>query len=473
MQKNNSVRVRFAPSPTGHLHIGGLRAALFNWLYARNNNGVFLVRIEDTDLERSKPEYTESILASLAWTGIEPDESITLQTQRVDEHKKYIQQLLDSGKAYRCYCSPEEVIERNKQKHGADYLFASYDGFCRDASNDAEKLFVMRFKLPQQKGAITFTDLIRGKVTFDYDQLDDFIIARSDGSPMYNFVVVIDDHHMNISHVIRGEDHISNTPKQMLLYQALGFEIPIFAHLPLILGPSGDRLSKRDAATSVLEYKTGGYLPDALVNYLVRLGWAHGDQEVFTRKELIEYFSLDNVGKKGAIFDPAKLDWLNGVYIRDTSNKQVLDNIIYSVEPNFVQKCSSWDDEKIDTALELFKQRTKTLHELVQEICSFYNGPKNFNTDDCAKWTTPETVQQLTLLLQKLEGLASFTAESITAEVKSLAKELGIKLVALAQPVRIALLGKASGPGVFALLALLGKKEGLQRITHLVAALKK
>ena len=269
------VRVRFAPSPTGHLHIGGLRAALFNWLFARHNGGKFLLRIEDTDLVRSTQEYTDSILSSFKWAGITPDEPIVIQSQRIAEHKKVIERLLEQGAMYRCFCSQDELETRLTKIQGSEGLVTKYDGKCRNADQNLQKPFVVRFKLPANQSEIVFEDLIRGRVAFDINQFDDFIVARSDGSPMYNFVVVVDDAFMNITHVIRGEDHISNTPKQIMLYQACGYPLPQFAHLPMILGPSGERLSKRDGATSVLEYKQQGYLPDALLNYLARLGWSH------------------------------------------------------------------------------------------------------------------------------------------------------------------------------------------------------
>ena len=300
MQKSNTqhVRVRFAPSPTGHLHIGGLRAAIFNWLFARHHKGTFLLRIEDTDRERSKQEYTDAILDAFAWMGITSDEPLIIQSERINAHIVVIKKLLEEGKAYRCYCSQEEVLQRHVDA-GGDAHFVKYDGKCRfQTSQDRVGEHVVRFAIPSSVQHISFDDMIRGPITVASDELDDFIIARSDYSPMYNFVVVVDDAFMKITHVIRGEDHISNTPKQILLYQACGYEIPQFAHAPNILGPSGKKLSKREAAASVLEYRTMGYLPQALCNYLVRLGWSHGDQEVFSEQELIACFSLDAVGKK-------------------------------------------------------------------------------------------------------------------------------------------------------------------------------
>src|ERR1700733_99493 len=300
MSVPGSVRVRFAPSPTGHLHIGGMRSAIFNWLFARHNNGSFLLRIEDTDRERSKQEYTDSILASFAWMRIDWDEPVVIQSERAKRHQEVAQKLYAQGKAYYCICTPEQVQDRLAAQSGFDINFMKYDGLCRNASHTKGAL---RFKIPDDITEVTFHDLIRDTITIGIDQLDDFILVRSDGTPMYNFVVVVDDADMKISHVIRGEEHIANTPKQILLYQACGFPLPYFAHLPMILGPDGNKLSKRDAATGVFEYKQLGYIPDPLFNYLVRLGWSHGDQEIFTREEVIQFFDLAHVGKKGAIFD--------------------------------------------------------------------------------------------------------------------------------------------------------------------------
>lgn len=471
MSNTSSIRMRFAPSPTGHLHIGGLRAAFFNWLYARHNGGTFLIRIEDTDLERSKPEYTESILASFAWLNMQSDEPVVIQSQRIAEHTKVIEQLLKAGRAYRCYCSQAEVTTR----HGVDpedpFTAVKYDGRCRNrkpSADDAGKPFAIRFALPQDRTSITFEDLIRGTVTFAMDQFDDFIIARSDGSPMYNFVVVVDDHDMSITHVIRGEDHISNTPKQIFLYEACGYTVPQFAHLPLILGPEGNRLSKRDAATSVLEYKLNGYLPDALLNYLVRLGWAHGDQEVFTREELIFYFTLEAVGKKGSIFDTAKLDWINSVYIRQRTPKELLTYIGDHMDPDFAATCKGWDDEKLCNAIALYQDRVSTLREMTQEIRLLHEGPFEYTQEDLAAWySTPEQKKMIEQLRATCAAMNSWSKDALSAELKTLSKQYDVKLVALAQPLRLALIGKTAGPGVFDMAALVGQQETIQRLERL------
>ena len=467
---NDVVRVRFAPSPTGHLHVGGLRTAVFNWLFARHNKGLFLLRMEDTDIQRSTLEYRDSILASLAWVGLQPDELMVSQSERIQEHKKVLNQLLTAGKAYRCFCSSEEIVARYEKKTEEDF-FVRYDGYCRDRmvrATDEKKPFVVRFALPRDQSGVSFDDLIHGQIFFELNELDDFIIARSDGRPVYNFAVVVDDAFMRISQVIRGEDHIANTPKQILLYQACNYTIPQFAHLPLILGPSGNRLSKRDGAMSVLEYKKQGYLPQALVNYLVRLGWAYGDQEIFNKAALIECFSLNNVGKKGAIFDQEKLLWVNSIYIREMLPDQLRVCIIGNVQPDFLQKLATWNELQVDTAISLYKERVKTLQELTQELIILHNGPQEFQSRDIEKWVNQDTADQIGAIINVLKEQTLFTHDVLATVLKKLAKQLGVKLISLAQPVRIALIGKASGPGVFGLLAIVGKTEVTRRLQALL-----
>ncbi len=467
MQSTNNIRVRFAPSPTGHLHVGGLRTALFNWLFARHNNGVFLLRIEDTDTDRSKQEYTDAIMQALDWAALQADEQPVVQSARIDQHKKVLQQLLDTKQAYRCYCTEQELVARYEKAAGEENFFVKYDGFCRTRTDVPDKPFVIRFALPDNLDAVSFNDLVRGSVTIGMDQLDDFIIARSDGRPMYNFVVVVDDAFMNISHVIRGEDHISNTPKQILLYQACGYTVPKFAHIPMILGPSGDRLSKRDGAVSVLAYRTAGYLPDAFLNYLARLGWSHGDQELFTRQELIDYFSLDAVGKKGSIFDVAKLDWVNGMYLREKKPNELHAIIRADVVPTIDTQLSSWDAAQIQQAIALYQERVATLVQLADNLRIVHDGPNSWDQQAVAKWVGPDTAAHLHTLCQMLELADDFTVDIVSETVKKLAANLGVKLVTLAQPIRIALIGSAAGPGVFALVALVGKTETLRRIRAL------
>jgi glutamyl-tRNA synthetase len=464
-KEKQMVRVRFAPSPTGYLHIGSFRTALFNWLFARHNGGEFLVRIEDTDIERSKQEYTDAIADALAWINIKADEPIVLQSDRFSEHTKLVEQLLAQGKAYKDFYTQDEFFELYKQKHGtAD--FAKAYSVCRDQDQNQDKPYVVRFKLLLDRKEVCFDDVIRGNVCFAIEQLDDFVIARSDSRPMYNFVVVADDIHQRITHVIRGEDHIPNTPKQILLYEALGAEQPTFAHLPLILGKSGNRLSKRDAATSVMDYKEQGYLPDALLNYLVRLGWAHGDQEVFSRDQLIELFQLKNVGKKGSIFDQEKLDWLNGLYIRDTDDQKLL-NIIYTIKPDFAQTVDK-NDQELCAFIALYKERAKTVVELADAIIDVHSAPTEYDQDACGKWTNEHTANDVTMIIQLLESAEAFNLASIKEQIVGYAKKENKKLGTIAQPIRIALVGGSSSPSVFELLALLGKSESLARLKQFV-----
>ncbi|MDZ4224277.1 MAG: glutamate--tRNA ligase, partial [bacterium] len=313
MKNNNRVRVRFAPSPTGHLHIGGARTALFNYLFARNLKGTFILRIEDTDRERSTQEYTDFILKGMEWLGMEWDEGPFHQTERMDIYREHVEKLLKEGKAYRCYCLPEELETRRKALLAAGKK-PKYDGKCRTMDSglgtEDQKPYCIRFKAPQE-GNLTFNDICRGEITFNREELDDMIIARTDGSPTYNFTVVVDDVTLKITHVIRGDDHLNKTPRQIQLYEALNYPIPHFAHLPMILGPDKQKLSKRHGAVSVIEYKTYGFLPEAMLNYLARLGWSHGDQEIFTKEELVQFFDLNVVGKSPSVFDIEKCKWVN------------------------------------------------------------------------------------------------------------------------------------------------------------------
>lgn len=474
--RTTQLRVRFAPSPTGYLHIGGLRAALYNWLLAKQQQGVFLLRIEDTDLERSTQEYTDSILNSLAWAGITPDEPIVIQSSRIEEHKKVIAQLLAENKAYRCYCTPEEVEARHKARGVTDSSFTHYDGYCRTRKaqpDDANKPFAVRFAIPRDLESVTFDDQIRGSITIPIEQLDDLVIARSDGSPTYNFVVVVDDAQMGVTLVLRGEDHISNTPKQILLYQACGYPVPAFAHLPLILGKSGAKLSKRDAATAVIDYCAQGYLPDALINYLVRLGWAHGDQEIFTREEMIKYFSLAQVTKKGAIFDPAKLDWLNGHYLRNTPNPELLERITRDVDRDFVRDMTRWDVATLSLLIDLYKQRAKTLKEIVTEIRALHSAPTTYDAQSLEKWVNAGTVEHLKSIKDIFTHQWTSDHAQLAAICKEWCAEHALQLVAIAQPLRLALIGKTVSPGVFELITILGKDEAIQRINALIAYLER
>lgn len=478
------IRVRFAPAPTGNLHIGGLRTALFNFLFARHHKGSFLLRIEDTDTERSKDEYTQSILDGFRWVGIESDEPLVIQSERNGEHKLIIEKLLKEGKAYRCYCTQDMVVERHALRHPGD-PFVKYDGQCRSLMArdiaDSRGASVIRFAIPEQRLEVIFDDLICGKLSFSMDQLDDFIIVRSDGSPMYNFVVVADDAFMKISHIIRAQEHIINTPKQILLYEACGYIVPQFAHVPLILGPSGEKMSKRDGATSVLEYKKEGYLPEALLNYLARLGWAHGDQEIFTVDELIAYFSLEHVGKKGAIFDITKLQWLNGYYIRHKTADYLYFYAVNNLDSSLQNRLSqvyAKNSVQLLALIDLYKERVHTIKELVELVFMVIEGPDQqlgqFNVQDIGKWITYPVIGYLQQVVDYFADSWSGTLlgesdfEQVKNGVKNIADKNGLKLVQIAQPIRIALQGSSSGPGVFELMHILGKDEVIRRIQSII-----
>lgn len=466
------VRVRFAPSPTGHLHIGGARVAIFNWLFARHHNGKYIVRIEDTDVERSKKEYVDSIIESLSWLNLESDEDLIFQSARTDLYKKSIKYLLENGLAYRCFCEPKSADEKIKELEKG--VGTKYSGTCRDkvvTQEDLHKPHAIRFKIPKDLRRVSFRDEIRRKITVDVDQLDDFVIWRRDDMPTYNFCVVIDDSDMKITHVIRGEDHISNTPKQILLYQALEKDLPKFAHLPLILGSQGQKLSKRDAAVSVVEYKNQGFLADALFNYLVRLGWSHGDQEVFSRDEMIEFFNLDKVGKKGGIFDTKKLLWLNGLYIRELTYERFLS--AFSIYNNYKlsELTALCKDDTLGHLFELYRERATTIEELVNGILSFVKAPEALDISLIEKWLTPQTKALVQAFFDRGQEVEEYRHENLLLLAKNICNEHEAKLVALAQPLRLALTGGTRSPGVFELLETLGKEQSSKRLESLLSQL--
>ncbi|MDP1758566.1 MAG: glutamate--tRNA ligase [Thermodesulfovibrionales bacterium] len=461
------IRVRFAPSPTGHLHIGGARTALFNYLFARHNNGKFILRIEDTDRTRSTEEYIEAIIEGMKWLKLESDEGPFRQTDRFDVYRSYVDKLLKEGKAYYCYCSPEELEQRRKEAL-AQGKSPKYDGRCRD--NKCPK-GAARFKMPQE-GQTDVDDLIKGKVVFENDQLDDLIIMRSDGTPTYNFTVVVDDVDMKITHVIRGDDHLNNTPKQIHIYKALGHEIPLFAHLPMILGSDKTRLSKRHGATSVMAYKDMGYLPDALVNYLVRLGWSCGDQEVFTREELIKHFSFENVGKSSAVFNPEKLLWLNSQYIIKSNPEELGELVIPFLEnANIIRKGQNIDKQWLSKAIKTLQERAKTLVELANSLRYYIAEDVEYDEKAKAKFLNEKSRDLLIELKDALNALSNFSALELEKAFKSIVEKLGIKLGALAQPVRVAITGGTESPGIFEVLEILGKEKTLKRLDKAVKAI--
>ena len=460
----DKVRVRFAPSPTGHLHIGGARTALFNYLYARHNKGVFILRIEDTDRTRSTEEYIDSIIEGMKWLNLDWDEGPYRQTDRFDIYRSYADKLLNEGNAYYCYCSPEELEQRRKEAL-AQGKPLKYDGRCRNLEEPISgRKPAVRFKM-QKEGETIVDDLIRGRIVFENALLDDLIIMRSDGTPTYNFTVVVDDVDMNITHVIRGDDHLNNTPKQIHIYNALGYEVPLFAHLPMILGSDKTRLSKRHGATSVIAYKEMGYLPEALVNYLVRLGWSYGDQEVFTREELIEDFSFDNVGKSAAIFNPEKLLWLNSQYIINFSSEKLAELVIpFLLKEKIVNDGQTVDKGWLSKAINTQKERSKTLIELAHSLRYYISEDVEYNEKAKVKFLNEKTLSYLIELKDSLVSISDFSASEIEKVFISIIEKHGIKLGNLAQPVRVAMTGKTESPGIFEVLEIIGKEKTLKRL---------
>jgi glutamyl-tRNA synthetase len=458
------IRVRFAPSPTGHLHIGGARTALFNYLYARHNNGKFILRIEDTDRTRSTDEYIEAIIEGMRWLGLEWDEGPFRQTDRFDVYKLYVDRLIAEGKAYYCYCPPEDLEQRRKEAM-AQGRSPKYDGRCRDLKSSVEGITpAVRFRMPQE-GETVINDVIRGTITFDNAQLDDLIIMRSDGSPTYNFTVVVDDVDMAITHVIRGDDHLNNTPKQVHIYNALGYTVPDFAHLPMILGADKARLSKRHGATSVMAYKEMGYLPAALVNYLVRLGWSYGDQEIFDRDELIRHFTFEHVGKSSAVFNPEKLLWLNSQYLKDTPSSE----LVNLVSPFLSSQGIFTEPVEINTvwlakAIDTLKERSKTLAELATSLRIYIAEDMEYDEKAKGKFLNEKSRDLLIEVNNSLKALDVFSANAIEGIFKTITETRNIKMGNLAQPVRVAVTGKAESPGIFEVLEIIGREKTVKRI---------
>ena len=458
------VIVRFAPSPTGYLHIGGARTALFNWLLARHTGGKFILRIEDTDQVRSTQESMDAILDSMTWLGLDWDEGPVYQTDRLHLYQEHVERLLKEGKAYPCYCTPEELEER-RQKALREKRKPKYDGYCRNLGAPIPgRTPAIRFKAPG-RGKTVLRDLIKGTIEFDNEELDDLVIQRSDGWPTYNFSVVVDDALMGITHVIRGDDHVNNTPRQILLYEAFGYPLPQFAHVPMILGADKARLSKRHGATSVMVYKEMGYLPQALVNYLVRLGWAHGDQEVFSRQELIGKFSLESVGKSAAVFNTDKLLWLNGLYIRQESPETLASLLLPFLEQKGLQPRSrSWLVEIVKA----LQERSKTLVEMVEAAEFFFRSDFAMEEKAAKKHLTESIKEPVRMLMDKMEAAPVLDEKTLEEMFKEIVTAKGIKLGALAQAVRVALTGKSVSPGIYEVLKIVGKEEALKRIGRAV-----
>lgn len=452
------VRTRFAPSPTGYLHLGGARTALFAWLYARHHQGDFILRIEDTDRERSTEESVQAILDGMEWLGLDYDEGPFYQTQRMDRYKEMIQQLLDNDQAYYCYCSKEELdalrAEQMKNKEKPRYD-GRYRDFCSTPPEGVDP--VIRFKNPLQ-GEVIFNDLVKGEISVSNTELDDLIIARSDGTPTYNFTVVIDDLDMKISHVIRGDDHVNNTPRQINIFKALNAPIPEFAHLPMILGEDGQRLSKRHGAVSVMQYPEQGYLPEALLNYLVRLGWSHGDQELFTKDEMIKLFALKDVNRAPSSFNTEKSIWINEQYIKNMPAPELAAKVAPKLD--YVTE----EGPELEAVVDALRDRCKTLNEFIDAARYFYVDPEEYNEKAKKKAFGENTADIFTHLSGKLDSIAEWKADLLGAAVKETAADKEVGMGKVGMPLRVALTGNTSSPDIGITLELIGKSTVLRRL---------
>lgn len=462
------IVTRFAPSPTGYLHVGGARTALFNWLYARHTDGQFILRIEDTDLKRSTKESVNAIFEALEWLGIDWDQGPFFQSERADLHLNYIDKLLESGGAYYCDCSPEH-IEAMRQKARETGGKPKYDGTCREKGLGPGEGRVVRFKAPLT-GTTVLPDVIKGNIVFQNAELDDFVIARSDGTPTYNFVVVVDDLTMGINTIIRGDDHVNNTPKQILLYKALGADLPTFGHVPMVLGHDRTRLSKRHGAMSVTAYRDMGYLPDAFFNYMVRLGWSHGDQEFFTRTELIEKFNIDHIGKSAGVFDPEKLTALNADHIKATLPEALIPHLTPFLAEKGVQEL---DAEYLKAVIPTLNTRSKTLIEMADGALFYFKDDIQYDEKADKKVFKPGALPLLEALMAELAKLENWDEPGLESAFKAVMDGHDAKLGKIAQPVRVALTGGTVSPGIFEILEVLGKDQTLRRLRKAAAHIQK
>lgn len=458
------VRTRFAPSPTGYLHLGGARTALFSWAFARHHGGVFVLRIEDTDLERSTPEAVQAILDGMQWLGMEPDEGPFYQMQRMDRYREVIDQMLKEGSAYLCYSSPEEV-EAMREAARAQGRKPRYDGTWRPEPGKtlppvpADRKPVVRFRSPLD-GSTTWDDVVKGPISFDNSELDDLVIARPDGTPTYNFCVVVDDLDMKITHVLRGDDHINNTPRQINILRALGAEPPRYGHLPMILGPDGEKLSKRHGAVSVMEYDKQGYLPEAMVNYLARLGWSHGDDELFNREQLIEWFDTRNLSKSAAQWDPKKLNWVNAHHIKHSDDA----DLAARVEPRIRELGGDPQAADLPSVMALLKDRAETLNQLAEGAMLFCSPPVAVDAELAAQHLTPESLTVLADFTEHARNLPVWDTSSLAALIQDTLARHNIKMPKLGIPLRLATTGRKQTPAIDAVLALLGRETVLERL---------
>ncbi len=455
-----SVVTRFAPSPTGYLHVGGARTALYSWLYAKSQGGEFVLRIEDTDIERSTEEAKQAILDGMEWLGLTWDKGPYYQTERFDRYKAIIQTMLEEGKAYKCFMPAEELDAiREQQKENGEK--PRYPGTWRDRTDHPQgHPYVIRFKNPLE-GSVVFDDHVRGRIEISNTELDDLIIQRSDGTPTYNFCVVVDDWDMGISHVVRGEDHINNTPRQINILKALGAPVPEYAHVSMILGDDGKKLSKRHGAVSVMQYRDDGYLPQAVKNYLVRLGWAHGDQEIFSEQEMIELFSLDAIGQSASAFNTEKLVWLNQHYIKSLPAEEVASHASWHFEQ---QGISLENGPALTDVIAIQADRVKTLKELAQISAYFYQDYEEFDANAAKKHLRPVAKEALELVQQKLAAISDWNPQTIQAAINDTAEELGVGMGKVGMPLRVAATGSGNSPSLDVTLNLLSQDKIVERI---------
>jgi len=457
-----SVRTRFPPSPTGYLHIGGARTALFNYLFARQAGGEFVLRIEDTDQARSTEASVQAIFDGMDWLGLDYDEGPFFQTKRFDRYREIVKSLIDTGHAYYCYCTPEELNEMREQAQKAKQK-PRYNGYWRDRTDTPPEGIdpVVRFRNPLE-GAVVINDAVKGEIVVENAELDDLVIMRSDGTPTYNLTVVVDDMDMEISHVIRGDDHVNNTPRQINIFNALGVEPPVYAHLPMILGEDGKRMSKRHGAVSVMQYEAEGYLPEALLNYLVRLGWSHNDQELFTAEEMQSLFSLDAVNRSGSVFDNKKLDWVNQHYLQNMPKQALAD----ALKP-YMEKINIRTDDgpTLADVADALRERAKTLVEMAAAATYFYQAPASYDEKAAKKQFKPATADVLLTVHDALTAISSWDAESIQQALNDTVEKLDIGFGKLGQPLRLAVTGGTASPALDQTLCLIGRDEVIARIS--------
>ncbi len=462
-----TVVTRFAPSPTGYLHVGGARTALFCYLFARHHGGQFELRIEDTDTERSTEASVQAIFDGMQWLGLEYDNEVRFQSKNLPRYQQCVEQLLVSKLAYYCDCSKDR-LENLREKQLKSGEKPKYDGKCRDLELSKGADSIIRFKTPKT-GQVTFNDLVRGEIKVENNELDDLVIARADGMPTYNFSVVVDDADMNISHVIRGDDHINNTPRQINLYKALGFSIPEFAHMPMILGDDGARLSKRHGAVSVMQYAEDGYLPEAVLNYLVRLGWSHGDQEIFSKEEMITYFSFQNVSRAPSAFNTQKLNWINHHYMQEADSKRLA---ILMAQHLKNTEHGEFDLEQLIPLVELFKERAHTINELVDMSLSLLKPISVYDEKSAQKAFKNDAIEPLERVISHCSTVTDWSSTDLHQLIADVVAELEVGFGKVGMPVRLALLGQAQGPGIDALMGVLGQQETIHRLQLAIGFIK-